>query len=366
MVRSKKYIGVWLRILKNLDITYYIQYKDAEGVNRKTKVGRKSAGITEQFCFNNRNDMISKIRLGEVFPLLNKKWMNFDELAQKYFVSLIDNGRSANATKISVQSYNKHLKKVLKNKSVNTIDVATLNKIKQEKRKTLAAKTVNNLLELISCTLNYGIKTLDMKINNVLAEGKVKKFPLDNNRERFLNKEEVVLLLEHTAPFYKIDIATRLGLATGARLTTILSIQKKNIDKVNRTVVLKDFKNNSTYTASLPKCYFENFDFLDTLKANDYVVSDDGAMINKSTIQHPFKKIADRLFNIGLDSNDRKNRVVFHSLRHTFCSLLAINGVPIFTIQKLVNHKDIKSTTRYTKLDNSTMFDAVQSAFTNN
>lgn len=38
----------------------------------------------------------------------------------------------------------------------------------------------------------------------------------------------------------------------------------------------------------------------------------------------------------------------------TFASHLAINGIQIFTIKKLMNHKDIKMTLRYTKLaDNS-------------
>lgn len=43
-------------------------------------------------------------------------------------------------------------------------------------------------------------------------------------------------------------------------------------------------------------------------------------------------------------------KVVIHTLRHTFASHLAINGTPIFTIQKLMNHKDIKMTMRYAKL----------------
>lgn len=61
------------------------------------------------------------------------------------------------------------------------------------------------------------------------------------------------------------------------------------------------------------------------------------------------KKIFNKLFNQKLDKNDRKNRVVVHTLRHTFASHLAINGTPIFTIQKLMNHKDIKMTMRYAK-----------------
>ena len=69
-------------------------------------------------------------------------------------------------------------------------------------------------------------------------------------------------------------------------------------------------------------------------------------------INHQSKilQVLDNLFNDGLNADDRKNRVVIHTLRHTFASHLAINGTPIFTIQKLMNHKDIKMTMRYAKL----------------
>jgi site-specific recombinase XerD len=56
------------------------------------------------------------------------------------------------------------------------------------------------------------------------------------------------------------------------------------------------------------------------------------------------------LFNTNVDSKDRQNRVVIHTLRHTFASHLAINGTPIYTIQKLMNHRDINMTLRYAKL----------------
>ena len=49
----------------------------------------------------------------------------------------------------------------------------------------------------------------------------------------------------------------------------------------------------------------------------------------------------DRLFNIGLEKDDAKNRTVIHTLRHTFASHLAINGTPIFTIKELMNHSDV-------------------------
>jgi site-specific recombinase XerD len=61
-------------------------------------------------------------------------------------------------------------------------------------------------------------------------------------------------------------------------------------------------------------------------------------------IQRTLKPILDQLFNTHLNEKDTKSRVVIHSLRHTFASQLAIHNTPIFTIQKLLNHKDIKQT----------------------
>jgi len=363
MIKSKKYSGVYLHHLKNKDTTFYIQYCNEDGLNTKIKVGRKSEGINEAYCFNKRNELISQIRLGENPKLIRKNEQKFTDIAQEYYLNLQNEGRSENSTKISQQRYNKHILPYIKDKSIFSISVELLNKIKKDKIKILAPKTVNHLLETISSILNFAIKQLDIKVKNHISDGKVKKFKIDNKRERFLNKDEVQVLLNSIVKGTKIDKATRFALSTGARIQTILTIQKKHIDTLNRTVTLKDHKNNSTYISYLPECYFENFDILDNLKANDYVVSDNGNIINQSTIQHPFKKIADKLFNIGLSSDDRKNRVVFHTLRHTYCSLLAINNVPIFTIQKLVNHKDIKSTLRYAKLDSASMFNAVKDAF---
>ena len=68
-------------------------------------------------------------------------------------------------------------------------------------------------------------------------------------------------------------------------------------------------------------------------------------------------------FNEGLDKNDSKNRVVTHTYRHTFASHLAINGTPIFTIQKLMNTKDIQQIMRYAKLAPDSGRDVVEGLY---
>ena len=82
--------------------------------------------------------------------------------------------------------------------------------------------------------------------------------------------------------------------------------------------------------------------------------------LHKTTQEVKARTILNDLFNIGINLEDRKNKVVIHTLRHTFASHLAINGTPIFTIQKLMNHKDIKMTLRYAKLSPDSGREAVE------
>ncbi len=130
---------------------------------------------------------------------------------------------------------------------------------------------------------------------------------------------------------------------TGARLSSILNIQKNDIDFTHQLLTLKDFKNKSTYKAFLTE-------ELSQLLEN-YIINHN--IMNKLFISNPERRLRallDNLFNKDIEENDRKNKIVFHTLRHTFASHLAIKGTPIFTIQKLMNHKDIKMTLRYAKL----------------
>ena len=70
---------------------------------------------------------------------------------------------------------------------------------------------------------------------------------------------------------------------------------------------------------------------------------------------HEVKKTWSKIKELaGVENRDLK------SLRHTFASHLAINGVSLFEIQKLLNHKDINMTMRYMKLAESNKVNAVE------
>lgn len=42
--------------------------------------------------------------------------------------------------------------------------------------------------------------------------------------------------------------------------------------------------------------------------------------------------------------------MVFHFIRHTYATLLSHNGVPIYTISKMLTHRSVKNTQKYAEV----------------
>jgi site-specific recombinase XerD len=66
-------------------------------------------------------------------------------------------------------------------------------------------------------------------------------------------------------------------------------------------------------------------------------------------ISKSFARVVKALgFNDGID--DDRQKVVFHTLRHTYASWLVMSGVDLYTVQKLMGHSTIAMTERYSHL----------------
>lgn len=367
IVASKKHKGVFTNLLKDGDITFYIGYNHPITKEyQRIKIGQKSQGITEAYCHNKRSEILNKLRLGENPLQKQQKQVTFDTLAETYLTYLEQASRSVSSYKNEKGRYELHIKPHFGNKNAASItpeDVNVLKELKLSEGK--SAGTVKHIMTSVSTIYNYAIKNELFDGKNPLMSAKVKKIRPNNARERFLDKGEVDTLLGDTRIQAKplLDLYVRMALSTGARLGTILDIQKKDINIGTRTVMLKNLKTNSIYHGFLNQQLFPDLDFLKSLKPNDYVVSVTGAKTEQTRVQHQLKPILDELFNEGLDKKDARNRVVVHTLRHSFASILAMNGTPMYRIQKLLDHKDATMTQRYAKLSPDSSFDAVNSMF---
>lgn len=339
------------------DKVYYITFKNEQNKMVELKIGKFTEGIREAYCNKKRNEIITKQRNGEEAPFMVKR-----KKRQILYIDTIANDYFSQKTDRTIKSYYlNHILPFFKDYNFETItntDIVKFMTALKEKTgirtgKPIAPKTINTILNILKSIIKYALK-------NDLIKNDFSKYitlsNIDNARERFLTKEEIELLYDEVKEDETIYLYFKLALNVGARLSSLKNISKKDIDFTHDLITLKDFKNDSTYKTFLNSQLKELLKKrVEKLNINDKVLSTYPAK--------RIKKIIDYLFNQGMDANDSKNRVVFHTLRHTFASHLAINGTPIFTIQKLMNHKDITMTMRYAKLAPDSGREAIENLF---
>ncbi len=363
-VKSKKYNGVYLNHLENGDVSYSVIYKDNDKKTIRFSVGKKSGGITEIYSYQKRNEFINKIRLGED-PIAHKKTksiITLDKIAEEHYSAKELHNRN---NKQAHALYSNHIKPVLGAKSIKLITRKDIEIFQQTiskkilRKRVISKKSVNNILGELGAIFTYAY---DMDIIDSNPVRKVKPLKIDNAREKFLDEDEIRLLLKEIKDDIRLYIFVLLALTTGARSGAINLLQKKDIDLKSKIITIKDEKNGTTYKVFLEHkeliSLLENL--LNKLQKDDLIMA---YLFNSKNSQNLLEKklrpIFYRLFNNGLEDNDLKNKVVIHTLRHTFASHLAMNGTPIYTIQKLMNHKDINMTLRYAKLAPDSGRDAV-------
>ena len=309
-------------------------------------MGKHSQGIRINYCKQIRNEILMKLRLGEEPPAVAKKKKKtstkFDDFAEIYFKEKELEVKDIEKIK---KSYINHIKPFIGHRAVDEITSDEIKEIQKIKRKVLAERTINALIQIIGAIYNIAIQKEIYKGNSPVNKN-IKRSNVDNKRERYLTLEEINILSNEIKHVEYLYIFVQIALQTGARMGSILTITKKDIKLESNTIQIKDHKNNSTYLGF----FNDELKYLLQkrslkLNANDLII-DRGQQI----IQDRLTKIYNKYFNVGLANDDRKNRVVTHTLRHTFASHLAIKGTPIYTIQKLMNHKDITMTLRYAKL----------------
>ena len=372
LIKSKKYSGVYYKDT-SLDRVYYIAYKNSNGNYSKYKVGCKSSGITEIYCYNLRNEEINKIKLGHNPKLSFKELIiKFDEIANDYYTNM--KLSQCSDVKNSYNKYINHIKPVFGPINIKNITPTMIHEFKIKKLQTYAPATVASHISFISSIYNFAINTTKKYKGDNPAFGIESTIFVDNARERYLSKDEIYVLLDilksneyNNKPHIAIllIIFVKIALSTGARASSIINIQRKDINLESNTIQIFDTKNKSWYTSYLSNKIFDESDytFLNSFNQFDYIFFVKKRLLTHRIIAYHTRPIYNDLFNQGLKDDDYKNRVCNHTLRHTFASHLAINGISLFEIQKLMNHKDINMTLRYMKLAEENKVSAVEKIY---
>ena len=187
----------------------------------------------------------------------------------------------------------------------------------------------------------------------------VKAPKFDNKRIRFLSVEESERLLEELLRRSRsLYDQALLSLYTGMRAGEVFALQWSDIDFERGSLTIRDPKNGETRTAFMVPKVREMLSNRKASASTSWVFIDKkGGQVKE--VSGSFMKAVEAVgLNDGRD--DSRQKVVFHTLRHTFASWLVATGTPIYAVSKLMGHKSIVMTERYSHFDQSGLKGYVQ------
>ncbi len=360
---TTKHEGVYTKEIVNedgkvKDTLFMIRWRDENNIDRQKNIGKKSEGINLAFCKIKRDEIVVKKRLGEDAPAFvkPKSGTTLDEAYELYY----DYNKNKVSAKRERKRYYSTVSPTFGNKYLDNITKKDIIDFRDKRATEVAPKTAN--LDTMKIATVYNFMVREKLYKGDIPTVGVDRLKGEVVRTRYFTVDEINKILEVSLDNnYEVWLFVKLALSTGGRVGTVMDIRANDIDQTNGIVTLRDFKKSDT---TIYKGFVDD-DLLSALKEriSDINPTDHIIKLHQKTVVQKLKVIIDTICNIGIPKKDSANRAVIHSLRHTFASHLAINGVSIFKIQKLMNHNSIEHTMRYAKLAPDSGADEVKNLY---
>lgn len=329
------------------DICFDINFRDSSGRLVWEKIGWTSEGYSAQMASDIRGERVRADRHAGALPERKKKTsMTMDDawaiFKEKWLPNLAH-------PRDEESRYRCHISPRLGSSPLDRITPLELESFKQELLgKGLAPASVRLILGDIR-RIYRKLTAWTLYSGNVPTDG-LKLPRADNARIRYLTPDEAESLLAalkmRSTAWWRMAM---VSLHTGMRIGEILALCGSDIDLSAKVVHVRDAK-AGTRMAHMTDAVVPVFEeVLPNAPAGLLFCSREGKSLRVTDTSNTFARVVKALgLNDGL--TDRRQKVVFHTLRHTFCSWLAIRGVPLYTIGELVGHSSLDMTKRYSHL----------------
>ena len=174
------------------------------------------------------------------------------------------------------------------------------------------------------------------------------EFKLEPRRMKYLAREAQPSL-EAASPDYFLPVITT-ALNSALRRDNIVNLKWVDLDFTFRTIEITQNKGNKYIKIPMNDTLYDLFSSLPRVSEYVFVNPHTGTKWGKTTFTELWQDIRQKA---GL--GDLK----FHCLRHTVCTRLVKENVPLPIIKEIMTHSDIKTTMQYTHIDSLDMVNAV-------
>ncbi len=285
------------------------------------------------------------------------------EVVWERYVNSCHGSKGANSIRTEGLFYRNWITPVIKKSMpIRNVSPAHLEKIKTEMIKSgKAPRSIQYCLALIRQVFNYATIHGLFHGDNPLIKSRIKAPKFDNRRLRYLTKQEADTLLSKLATKSPdLHDMALLSLHTGMRAGEIFALTWGDVDLGRGLLTLRNTKNGETRKAYLTRQAGMMLASRRPVSSAPTGLVFPGKGGDKiQAVSKSFERVVDELgLNNGIE--DKRDHVVFHTLRHSFASLLVENGTALFTVKELLGHKDIRMTARYAHLGPSAMQEAAK------
>ena len=258
---------------------------------------------------------------------------------------------------IDLEDFQEYLKNMkIKYSDITYKDISVYTKYLKEEKE-LEPTSINRHLSAIRSFYNYLVSKEITKSNPFkLVSGPKKSIKLPNYM-KYSEFEAMINVCDETDLGVRNKALLELLLATGARIGELINIKVKDIDFNNREIKVLGKGNKERI------CYF-NEHASDSL--NKYINNSRVNLLkNKSSdylfINHIGTPLTSRGVRSVIDSIIKKSslntKITPHTFRHTFATMLLNEGCDLKSVQELLGHVNLSTTSIYTHVTNDRIKD---------
>lgn len=172
---------------------------------------------------------------------------------------------------------------------------------------------------------------------------------------KFLKEEELDKLFSsctNNTPIEERDtLIIELLYATGIRVSELVNIKVKDIDRSNKTIKVLGKGNKeriviyNNHTKNALDIYLKDgYNFFNKHNSEYLILNKNGNKLSDRYVRDIINK---KVLSSGLDI-----KISPHSLRHTFATDMLNNGADLMTVKELLGHESVNTTSIYTHITN--------------
>lgn len=186
------------------------------------------------------------------------------------------------------------------------------------------------------------------------------KFPkLTKSFPAFISEDELLIILTNTPYQYLKDIFT-VGFYTGLRLGELINMRCNWINFFQNQITVKcsnEFLTKSKKERIVPMCEKVKSILINRFNICSHQPNEivfyrlKGRRLHQETISKQFK--------LAVRKSNLNDKIHFHSLRHSFASLLVQRGVSLYVVKELLGHEELITTQIYSHLQQQNLRDAM-------